>query len=255
MSHQKSAESTGSGLIRSRCAKAVAIILRCHRVLLEKGTAQRLFVTKPCDAGNPFQRKFACLEGLSSGFNSQRLHPPSRRCSEVPLELTSESTRRHRDRLSEGAHGQLLCQSGFGPCRKIAQGCATHICLLCQQCAVLRLIAGTAQEENDFPSNARSNCLSMVFFDERQGKIDSGANTCGRIDFAISDIDRISLHPQMSVALDQLVDVTPVCRHPSSVKHTGGSEDECSCADRSNPVDMNGTLAHPLEHLWGLAFH
>jgi hypothetical protein len=100
------------------------------------------------------------------------------------------------------------------------------------------LIARTAQKEDNFPSDVGCDSLTEILLDKRQRQVDSCTDTRRRVDLAIADIDRISLNPQMSMTFYEFIDMAPVCRDTSSIKHPRSSKNECAGAYRSHAVDM-----------------
>ncbi len=86
--------------------------------------------------------------------------------------------------------------------RKVAHTRVAHRCLLGEQNAVLRLTAGPAQEQDELTSDRCGHLVAQVLFDECEGQINAGTDSCRGVELSIFDKDRVSLDLQMLIPLN-----------------------------------------------------
>ena len=79
-------------------AKAFSIFSRSHFHLLDKCSAQCLFIAKAGNACDLLKRCITRFQVLPRGFNSKGSNPSRRSRAEIPFKLTSKSSRTHRDK-------------------------------------------------------------------------------------------------------------------------------------------------------------
>src|SRR6202000_3416865 len=88
-----------------------------------------------------------------------------------------------------------------------------------------------------------------IFLDERQGEVDAGAGSSGRINLSISYVDRVSLHTKLWVTFDEIIDVAPMGRDAPSIEHSRGVNKVGSAPDRRDAVYMCRALLDPAQYL------
>src|SRR5262249_42650912 len=78
--------------------------------------------------------------------------------------------------------------------------------------AELRLTAGATHEDHEIARNAKPKLRAVVAFNQGEGEVDARGHSCRRVEWRVSNEDRIRLELHLRMADEELIAEIPVRR-------------------------------------------
>ena len=103
-----------------------------------------------------------------------------------------------------------------------------------EEVAELRLSAGSLDEHHQLARHGERRGLTPVLLDHRERHVHPGRHSCGRVDAATLDIERVGLDAGARGVARQPIAVAPVCGRRAPVQETGAGQYQRAGADRAD---------------------